>query len=151
MQQMSRGLNISDVDVTVMGNNVDLSRALVNGVRLELDNSRILELREGLARMPEFEVGSDNNPLILGSTGKASHFSSRISGAETGKLPDVQVTGVSLTLDGNRLIFNKEGVKFFVRMDSTPASAFVDTLTAGFELNEPIEQRPAKTRKKYSI
>ena len=148
MPAISRNMTIPDLDVTVMGNDLELSRVLTEGVQLELDSARILEIRDGLAKMPGYDVGSDNNPLILGSTGKASHYSSRHKTSETRKLPDVQVNGVTVSLEGNRLIFNKEGVRFFVTIDSTQSSVLRDTLTAALELNEPPEEQQARAKKK---
>lgn len=117
MPGISESLTVANVDITVMGDCLDIGQSTEVSALLELDAACALKLREGLRTMAGCEEGSDNNPLILWSSGKASRYSPRKTSAQNRKLPDLQVTEVAARLEGNRLFLSKGEARFFLQLE----------------------------------
>lgn len=150
MPSLSKSITAPDVDVTVFGDTLDIGQATEVFARLTLDSARILELRKGLEGMPDVDYATEENPLILWSTGKPTRYSARGITSDVEKLPDIQVAGANASLEGNRLVLSKGQARFFITLSPDEARTLGGAFSANFDLEGAPKTGSAigKTKKK---
>ncbi len=108
--------NISGVEVTILDAALQLHTA-TGVLALSLTNDQSMQLRDALTSFEGFKVDSSESPVILGAVMGGTNRSSMCARPISGLLrADCQVDGVTLKLDGNRLMFEKHGARTFIQL-----------------------------------